>query len=154
MTQDEAIKWLYRELEKLSKEDYVDTYMTCVELRPSDACDGKVEYVILPVDTYEKFDTGYEIMPVEVLAAHCKWDMKKTNVRVNTEHTHIDNNLYDIIDEDVEIHRHLKQLKEPDSTLQDEIDKLQKEIEALKKTSQIPYKQLTDSDGAELIIEG
>ena len=38
-------------------------------------------------------------------------DMEKTNVKINTENTHINGNLHDIIVEDAELHAHLKNLE-------------------------------------------
>ncbi len=162
MTQDEAMKWVLDEMGKLTKENYITTYITCAELRPDDPHSSVVEYVMLPVDVYQRNDMGYEIMPVEVLAAHCKWDMRKTLVRVDTENTHISDNLYNIVEENAELHKHLKQLEDSNlrlddwnktcdftidacietNTLQEELNKLQKEIEELKKTSQKPYRPM------------
>ena len=98
-------------MENLTQKDRIKTYFTCAELRPEDPRSDKVVYVILPVDVYEKDGMGYEIMPVEILAKHCPWDMERTIIKVDSKETHIIENLHDIVVEDAELHKHLKNLK-------------------------------------------
>ena len=100
----------YSLMGKLTKNDYKETYYTVAELRPEDAMSNKVVYVILPVDVYIKEGMGYEIMPVEILAKNCPWDMTKTIVKIKSRETYIMENLHDIVVEDAELHKYLKAL--------------------------------------------
>lgn len=111
MNQDEATLWVFKEMEKLTPKHKVKTYYTCAELRYSTFEKTYRKYVILNVDVYERYDMGYEIMPVEVLAKNCPWDMNKTIVKIDSEQTHIEGNLHDIVVEDAELHKHLIKLK-------------------------------------------
>lgn len=111
MNEQEATNWVLKEMEKLTPKHYKGTYYTLAELRPEDPRSDRVIYVVLPVDTYEREGMGYEIMPVEILAKNCPWDMTRTIVRVDSKNTHIMENLHDTVVEDADLHRHLKGLE-------------------------------------------
>ena len=108
MKQDEAMNWVLKEMEKLTPKHFIRTIFTVAELSIDQ---GHKREVILPVDIYERGELGYEIMPIRILAENCPQDMEKTNVKVDTENTHIDGNLHDIVVEDVELHTHLKNIE-------------------------------------------
>ena len=101
---------VFAHMEKLTNKDRVKTYFTVEELRPNDPYSDQVRRVILPVNVYEIDGMGFEIMPVNVLAKHCPWDMEKTLVRIKTDYTDFDGILHDIVVEDAEVHKHLTQL--------------------------------------------
>lgn len=106
------LECIYDRMNKLTRKDLVRTYYTVAEMRPEDPRSDRVEKCILPVDVYEKDGMGYEIMPVRLLAKHCPWDMAQTIVRIDTENTHIMENLHNIVVEDAELHQHLVALDE------------------------------------------
>ena len=108
MQKDEAMEWVLKEMEKLTPEHHIRTDFTVAELSIDQR--HKCE-VILPVEIYERGEMGYEIMLIRILAENCPWDMEKTNVKINTENTHINGNLHDIIVEDAKLHAHLKNLE-------------------------------------------
>jgi len=111
MQKDEAMEWVLREMEKLTPEHFKKTEFTLAELRWP-AFDRTYKcYVVLPVDIYERGEMGYEIMPVRILAENCPWDMNRTIVKIDTENTHIEDNLHDIVVEDAELHAHLKNIE-------------------------------------------
>lgn len=112
MNEQEATNWVFKEMEKLTPKHYIRTYFTLAELRPEDPRSDKVVYVVLPVDVYERESMGYEIMPVRILAENCPWDMERTLVRIDSENTHIIENLHDILIEDIDLHKHLVKLDE------------------------------------------
>lgn len=103
--------YIYGIMSKLTKDNWTRTYFTLAELRPEDAKSDLVVYVILPVDVYILDGLGFEIMPVAILAKHCPWDMEKTIVKIDTEYTHIMENLHDTVVEDAELHKHLSKLE-------------------------------------------
>ena len=111
MNQDEATMWVFKEMEKLTPKHFKRTEFTLAELRWLAFDRTYRHYVVLPVDVYEREDMGYEIMPVRILAENCPWDMNRTIVKIDTENTHIEGNLHDIVIEDAELHTHLKNLE-------------------------------------------
>ena len=123
MIQDQAMINTLKEMEKLTPEHFVRTYYTVAELRWPALTRTYKKYVILPVDVYERYDMGYEIMPVRILAANCPWDMDRTIVKIDSENTHIEDNLHEIVVADAELHKHLCALdgSKPESEVKKEM---------------------------------
>jgi hypothetical protein len=107
MIQDQVVIDVFKEMEKLTPEHFIRTYYTVAELRWPAFDRTYKKYVILPVDVYERYDMGYEIMPVRILAANCPWDMNQTIVKIDSENTHIEDNLHEIVVADAELHKYL-----------------------------------------------
>lgn len=106
--QDEASQWVLKELEKLTPKHFVRTYYTTVTMRRR----SEVRVCVVPVNVYENNDFGYEIMPIDIIAKNCPWDMMETNISIDTENTHLSGNLHKLVVEDAEVHKHLRWLEE------------------------------------------
>lgn len=111
MNRDQDLQMVFKGMEQLKPEHLTKTEYTVAELRPEDPRSDQVRRVILPVNNYIYGDMGYEIMPVDILAKYCPWDMTRTLVKIRTDHTDILGNLHDIVVEDAEVHKHLKALE-------------------------------------------
>lgn len=111
MNKDQATQWVLKEMEKLTPKHRIKTFFTLAELRPDDPYSDQVRYVVLPVDVYECDTLGYEIMPINILAKNCPWDMTNTLVKIKTENTDILDNLHNLVIEDAELHQHLSALE-------------------------------------------
>ena len=111
MNRDQELDMVFKGMEQLKPEHLTHVGLTMAELRPDDPYSDQVVRVILPVNEYQLGNMGYEIMPVEILAKHCPWDMTRTLVKIRTDHTDILENLHDIVVEDAKVHQHLKALE-------------------------------------------
>ena len=78
-----------REIQKLSPKHWVRTYYTCAAIF-HELNIKYVIYVVVPVDVYRQGEMEYEIIPVEMLAKNCPWNMENTCVKIHSEHTDID----------------------------------------------------------------
>jgi hypothetical protein len=124
-----------QEIQKLSPKHYIRTDFTVARIRYKD----DVREIIVPVDHYQQGDTGFEVIAVEIIAAHCPWDMEQTYLTIDTEHTHIiDQRLMDMVEVDPAAHKVLKDLDtvtidvEPNySCVTDEISSLRDRVKEL-----------------------
>ena len=113
MNKDEASKWLENEIMKLTPSCYRRTYYTVATIDYLPIGRRVVQdsrQVVIPVDVYENYDLGFEIIGVVSLAGQIPWDLKDTIVKIDTNHTHIDGRVEELIMESLPAHKKLAEL--------------------------------------------